>query len=490
MTLPDLADRVLVIDAGTSAMRAVNVRPDGAVSKVASVPWRVFKPADGSDFARELDATEIATSLADLMRTAAERGRPAGIALTGQRGGVVFLDEGDQALFVSPNIDGRAASEGMTIDSTHGQRIYAVTGHLPALMQAPTKLAWLRANRANVAERVRRIVPLVDWLGTLLTGEVAASRTLAAENGLLDISTGDVAAPLLEALRVAREHVPCVVAEGAAIGSARGSAFDGVPVALAGADTQCALAGMGLLAEGQAGVAAGWSAPVQLVAATPVRDAQARIWTSLHVAPNRWVLESNAGECGRAWDWLISLMASSQEEAERLAVSSPPGSRDAMTLLGPREMRASSMTVGVGALTVPLPIVMSAPERGDVLRSALEGLAYAIRANVEQLERVSGSSIGRLSLGGGMSRSPLFRRILADVIGRALDIASSAETSALGAAVVCSPAFGLHDTIERAAEAMSRPQEIVEPNMRTSAVYDDCYARWCALAEAFDRGVE
>jgi autoinducer 2 (AI-2) kinase len=246
---------------------------------------------------------------------------------------------------------------------------------------------------------------------------------------------------------------------------------------------------MGLLVEAQAGVAAGWSAPVQLVAAAPLLDAQARTWTGLHVAADRWVLESNAGECGRSWDWLLSLMSVSHLEAEHLATASPPGARDALTVLGPREMRASAMTVGVGALTVPLPMVMTTPERGDVLRSAVEGFAYAIRANVEQLERVSGALIPRLAFGGGMSRSPLFRRILADVVGRPLDIAAAPETTALGAAAVCSPAFGLHDTIESAATSMSRPRETIEPNLRTSAVYDDRYVRWRALADAFDRGI-
>jgi hypothetical protein len=145
------SDGVLVIDAGTSAMRAVHVGRDGATSTVASAPWRIFKPDDASDFGRELEASEIAASLDSLLRAAEGRGRPAAIALTGQREGVAFLDERDSALFVSPNIDGRAASEGMAIDLACGERVYAVTGHLPALMQAPAKLAWLRANRPKVA---------------------------------------------------------------------------------------------------------------------------------------------------------------------------------------------------------------------------------------------------------------------------------------------------------------------------------------------------
>ncbi len=158
-------------------------------------------------------------------------------------------------------------------------------------------------------------------------------------------------------------------------------------------------------------------------------------------------------------------------------------------MLGPRVMRASKMNVGVGALTVPLPLVMSTPERGDVLRSVLESAAYAVRANTEQLEDVAGARISRLALGGGMSHSPLFAQILADVMGRSVDVARTPETSALGAATVASPALGLHDTIESAAEEMARPMRVVEPSVHASAIYEDCYGRWCEMAAQLESGM-
>lgn len=449
----------------------------------------MFVPDDASAFARELAPDEVAAALRRLMAYAEPiRDRIAGIAVTGQREGMVFLDADGAALFASPNVDGRAAAEGMAIDGAHGERVCAVTGHLPSLMLAPAKLAWLRAHRPADAERVRRVLPLVDWLAMLLTGEAAMSRSLAAENGLLDVSSGEVALPLLESLGLSADLLAPVLVDGAIVAEARDGAFAGVPVALAGADTQCALAGMGAIAHG-AGVAAGWSAPVQVVAGAPILDAQSRIWTGLHVAPRRWVLESNAGECGRVWDWVCSMMSLPFDEAERLAASSPAGARDALAVVGPRVMRASKMNAGVGALTMPLPLVMSMPERGDVLRSVLESIAYAVRANIEQLEDVGGARITRLSLGGGMSRAPLFARILTDVIDRPVDVARGPETSALGAAVVASPALGLHDTIERAADALARPMRVVEPDAAASSIYEDCYGRWSAVADHLESGM-
>jgi hypothetical protein len=73
-------------------------------------------------------------------------------------------------------------------------------------------------------------------------------------------------------------------------------------------------------------------------------------------------------------------------------------------------MHAARMSAGVGAMTVPLPLVLTAPDRADVLRSVLEGIAFAVRANLEQIEG-SREPVG-IALGGGMTRGALFRRSL------------------------------------------------------------------------------
>lgn len=482
-------DPVLVIDAGTSALRAVHVAHDGAASTVARREWRMFTPDDASSFARELGGDEVSAALTSLVaEAAASDASYSGVAVTGQREGVVFLDDAGVPLLISPNIDGRASSEGMRIDDANRDELYVTTGHLPALMQAPAKLAWLRAQRPRDAERVCTVFPLADWVASRLTGERVASRSLASEIGLIDVRSGSVAADLLRSLDLDAGLVPPVVDDGSVAGRVQaGSPVAGLPVVLTGADTQCALAGMGRVAAG-IGVVAGWSAPLQMVTPEAAFDKQMRTWTGLHVVPGRWVLESNAGECGRTWQWLLDLMALSYDDAESLATASPPGARDALAVLGPREMQASSMTVGIGAITFPLPLVMSAPDRGDVVRSALEAIAYGLRANLEQLEEIAGARSDRVALGGGMSGSRLFARIVCDVILRPLHVAASPETTAVGAAIVGSPALGLHDTIDHAANAMSRCEQL-EPNVKASAVYEDCYARWDETARAFEQGL-
>jgi sugar (pentulose or hexulose) kinase len=156
-------------------------------------------------------------------------------------------------------------------------------------------------------------------------------------------------------------------------------------------------------------------------------------------------------------------------------------------VLGTRAMRASRMNAGIGGVLVPLPLVMSAPSRADVLRALLEAIAYAIRANLEQLEEVSGVSVETLRLGGGMSRSAVFAQIVADVTDRAVEVAPTPETTALGAAVLASVAVGAHASISAAVAAMCEPRSLFEPNLRTSTAYEDYYAQWCVMADGMER---
>jgi sugar (pentulose or hexulose) kinase len=482
------ADAILVIDAGTSALRALVVRADGRVTPLPREPWPMFVPEDALPFGREFDAAGVQRALARLIAAAAPmRASIAAIAFTGQREGIAFVDEGRRALFASPNIDARASAEGMTIDAGRAAEVYAATGHLPSLMQAPAKLAWLRTHRPTVAERVAHVLPLADWLGMLLTASPRISRSLAAENGLLDVSSGDVAVELLATLGMPAALIPTIITDGAMCGEVAEGAFAAVPIVLTGADTQCALAGMGIVAPGAAGIAAGWSTPVQLVTPRPVVDAERRTWTGVHVVPGAWILESNAGELGRAFDWICSMMGLSPADAECLASSAPAGSGDAMAVLGPRVMRASAMNAGVGGITLPLPLVMSAPDRASVLRSVMEATAYAVRSNLEQLERVSGEAVTSIAIGGGMSRSTAFTQIVADVLDRRLEVAAAPETSALGAAALASAAAGLHSSLDTAVLAMTGGRRVANPSPRTSAEYDDHYARWCEMADQFER---
>src|SRR2546428_6708727 len=90
---------------------------------------------------------------------------------------------------------------------------------------------------------------------------------------------------------------------------------EGTPVFVGGADTESALLGSGVHEPGETGAVVGTTTPVQMVTRAPVIDPSGRLWTSCHVGPDRWVLESNAGDTGGAYRWLLELVYGATDAA-------------------------------------------------------------------------------------------------------------------------------------------------------------------------------
>lgn len=128
---------------------------------------------------------------------------------------------------------------------------------------------------------------------------------------------------------------------------------------------------------------------------------------------------------------------------------------------------------------------MAAPDRARLLRSVLESIAYAVRANLEQVEAITGDAIASLRLGGGMSRSSLFCQVVADVLDRPVHVAPMADASAVGAAMLAAVAIRRLPSVDEAFAA-THPARVVGPDPRASAHYEDLYARWCATADRME----
>jgi L-xylulokinase len=159
----------------------------------------------------------------------------------------------------------------------------------------------------------------------------------------------------------------------------------------------------------------------------------------------------------------------------------------AMAALGPARMDAKAMTARRGGLFVPAPSTVGVADRGSILRAVLENLAFALRANLQQLEEVSGAPILALTLSGGMIRAPIFPQIVADALGRPVSVAPTPETSALGAAMAAAVASGDFEGLDAAAAAMAGAPCRIEPSARRAALYEDRYQEWQKLERVLSR---
>jgi autoinducer 2 (AI-2) kinase len=260
-------------------------------------------------------------------------------------------------------------------------------------------------------------------------------------------------------------------------------------VAVGGADTQCALLGMGAVGPGALAAVAGTSAPVLQVQAAPVLDPTGRLWSVHSALAGLHALESNAGGMGEALDWIAGVLFPGADHpvlhllAE--AEASAPGAGGILSSFGAEVMDARRVALPIGHLTVsPLQGADAPARRRDLARAVLEGMACALRANAEQIEAASGRPAPALRLGGGMARSALFAGILCDVLGRPVEVAAVSQASALGAAILAGVGAGVFRDAAEGAAALARVARTREPDAERTARYAELHAGFEALRSA------
>jgi len=251
-----------------------------------------------------------------------------------------------------------------------------------------------------------------------------------------------------------------------------------------GADTECALLGSGVHEPGETGAVLGTTTPVQMVTAAPVIDPAGRLWTSCHVVPDRWVLESNAGDTGGAYRWLLELVygatdAGAYAAAEAAIAGASPGERQIFCHLGPVIFSLADMSPFKPAgMLFRFPLLhVDRPIRGEVLRAYLESIAFAIRGNCEQIAAVADRPIPLLALSGGMTQSPTLVQLVADTLGVPVSVARVPESASLGCAILAAVGAGVCASTAAAVAAMASARR-VDPDPRRAAECDERYRKW------------
>jgi xylulokinase len=122
-------------------------------------------------------------------------------------------------------------------------------------------------------------------------------------------------------------------------------------------------------------------------------------------------------------------------------------------------------------------------DRGALVRSVLEGVAYGLRDSLELLREL-GVTPERGRASGGGARSPLWLQIVAATLGLPLERPVAEEGSAYGAALLAGVAAGVFADAREAVAACVRTGDVVEPDAGWAATYEEGYARFRALYPA------
>ena len=115
--------------------------------------------------------------------------------------------------------------------------------------------------------------------------------------------------------------------------------------------------------------------------------------------------------------------------------------------------------------------------RADMVQAVLEGVAFALRDSLEVAKAI-GLKIDRSRLCGGGARSPLWRKMLANILDLPLDIPQTEEGPGYGGAMLAMVGTGAFESVAACAAALTGVKETVEPDPELSALYEERYSQF------------
>jgi sugar (pentulose or hexulose) kinase len=430
------------IDAGGSGVK---------VGVVCTTTWRVladvhheYAPISRAPGLLEWDPASwwrsIATALRDAVAIAGEPpSRYRGLVCTGMRIPFVLVDERLEP--VAPGVlvpDRRGAVyAGPLRDAIGRDLLYTTTGHWSALHFGLPKLVWYLREQPEVWSRTRWVLQLHDWLLARLCGTIASEPSSASMSQLMDISSRDWSATVLDAAGIDAERLPPLVDAGAVAGGldeelAREVGLAaGTPVHVGGGDTHVAALGAGGVERGTTAVIAGTTTPIHLTVDTPLLDLAIRPLVSAHLRPGVFAAETNVSTSGSMLRWLRGIAGVDYPDLDAAAARSPVGARGAQVVASNPEWGERPWSQ-----VPPISLVGAGPTHdiGDLARATYESMTYAIACDLARIETLAPEQDRPVLFAGGGSRSAFAAQMLADVSGRVVEVPALANATALGGA--------------------------------------------------------
>ena len=413
-----------------------------------------------------------------------------GIGLSGQMHGAVLLDA--RGAVLRPSIiwcDQRTEAECRWLDTTIGRdRLLQLTSN-PALTNFTlTKLLWVRTHEPEIWSCVRHVLLPKDYVRFCLSGEYAIDVADASGTLMLDVARRSWSREMLDAADIDQRLLPAlfespdICARVSRDASALTGIAAGTPIVAGAGDQAAGAIGMGITRPGAVSATIGTSGVVFAATDRPATDPRGRLHTFCHAVPGRWHLMGVTQAAGLSLRWFRDHMAAgaSYEQLTTEAAGVPPGADGVLWapyLMGERtphcDPNARAALAGLAA----------SHGRGHIVRALMEGVAFSLRDTFSIFSELH-VPVDSVRLGGGGSRSPLWRQIQADVYGCAVDTVLADEGAAYGAAILAAVGVGLWPTVDAACDALVRRASSTEPQPEVVPLMNDRYAAYTCIYPA------
>jgi gluconokinase len=475
---------VLAVDIGTSATKAVLFDGDARILAMDRQPYPVLTPR--GDWA-EQDPDRVCAAVMRAMG-AVYRDRPAGIgvdavAFSAQWYSIMPVGGDDRPLsnYLTWS-DRRSAACADQLRRVDGaQRLFQITGCPLDAIYPLSKILWLKAQELD--RPPVRFISIKEYVFRRLFGEYVVDWSMASPSGLFDIRARRWSGEALAAAGISERHLSPLVSPRTVLRRWTPEAVSatgipqGTPCVIGGGDGALASIGAGAIGEGLAAVNVGTSAAARCLVRQPLQDYAGRLWTYL-VDEGWWVIGGIVSSGGIVYDWFAREMAPGgsgadlHAEIDRLAGTVAPGAEDLLFL---PYLSGEQCPVWDPETSGAFVGLTHRHGRGHLARAVLEGMTGSLARVIATIREAVGP-ITEARVTGGLIHSATWLQIAADMFDARISVPTSAEGSALGAAMLAWVALGAESDLA-AAIGPACPVRVVEPEPARTERYRQVLVR-------------
>lgn len=472
------------IDLGTSAVKLILMDEKGEIKRTVSKEYPIFFPHPGWSEQNPQDWYSSSIEGLKELLEGFDRSLVNGISFGGQMHGLVILDEMDRV--IRPAIlwnDGRTSKECDYLNQKIGKKtLSSYTANIAFPGFTAPKLLWVKNNEPENFKKICRIMLPKDYLAYRLTGVHCTDVSDASGMLLFDVKNRCWSKEMMKLCSITENQLARVYESYEAVGTVKKEIAEElgisprVTVAAGAGDNAAAAIGTGTVGNGMCNISLGTSGTIFISSEKFGVDKNNALHAFAHAdgAYHLMGCMLSAASCNK-W-WMEDIIGTEDYPAEQKGITGL-GENNVYFLpylMGERsphnDSNARGTFIGMSMDTT----------RADMTQAVLEGVAFALRDSFEVAKSL-GIQIERAKICGGGAKSPLWKKIVANVLNIKIDVLESEQGPALGAAMLAAAACKEFTTVKDAADRIVKIIDTVEPEPELAAKYEEKYRKFAQI---------
>lgn len=466
------------VDLGTSAVKLLLMQTDGTIKKIVSKEYPLSFPKPGWSEQNPADWWNACVAGIQELVAEADKSQVAGISFGGQMHGLVALDKHDEV--IRPAIlwnDGRTTEETEYLNETVGrEKLSQYTANIAFAGFTVPKLLWMKKHEPELFAKIDKIMLPKDYIAYRLSGVHCTDVSDASGMLLMDVKNKCWSKEMMKICGIKEQQLAHIYESYEAVGTLLPETAQllGLPqsviVAAGAGDNAAAAVGTGTVGDGSCNLSLGTSGTVFIASDQFAVDSHNALHAFAHADGHYHLMGCmlSAASCNK-W-WMEDILETKDFAAQQEGITKLGENHVYFLpyLMGERsphnDPKARGTFIGMTMDTT----------RADMTQAVLEGVAFALRDSFE-VAKLLGIQIERTKICGGGAKSPLWKKMIANILNIKVDTLASEEGPALGGAMLAAVANGEYESVAQAAEAIVKVTDTVEPQAELAALYEKRY---------------